>query len=49
MLVDWNQIIAALGETAAMVVFSLLFAILIGLPLGILLVVTREGIYGKML
>ncbi|MFD2761363.1 methionine ABC transporter permease [Lentibacillus juripiscarius] len=43
MLVDWNQIIAALGETAAMVVFSLLFAILIGLPLGILLVVTREG------
>ncbi|TRM11073.1 ABC transporter permease [Lentibacillus cibarius] len=43
MLVDWNQIVTALGETVAMVVFSLLFAIIIGLPLGILLVVTRQG------
>ncbi|WP_106495666.1 methionine ABC transporter permease [Lentibacillus sp. Marseille-P4043] len=43
MLVDWDQIIAALWETVSMVAFSLLFATIIGLPLGILLVVTRKG------
>lgn len=43
MLVDWDQIIVALGETITMVAFSLIFATLIGLPLGILLVVTRKG------
>ncbi|MFD1039926.1 methionine ABC transporter permease [Virgibacillus byunsanensis] len=43
MLVDWDQIIEALWETIAMVCFSLLFAVIIGLPLGILLVVTRKG------
>lgn len=43
MLVDFDQIIEALGETVTMVAFSLLFASLIGLPLGILLVVTRKG------
>ncbi|HLS08942.1 methionine ABC transporter permease [Lentibacillus sp.] len=43
MLVDWNQILVALGETIIMVAISLIFATLIGLPLGILLVVTRKG------
>ncbi|QKY68636.1 methionine ABC transporter permease [Lentibacillus sp. CBA3610] len=43
MLVDWNQILVALGETITMVSVSLLFAAIIGLPLGILLVVTRKG------
>lgn len=43
MLVDWDQIMTALGETITMVTISLLFATLIGLPLGILLVVTRKG------
>jgi D-methionine transport system permease protein len=43
MLVDWQQIIEALWETVAMVSFSLLFSVVIGLPLGILLVITRKG------
>ncbi|MYL44418.1 methionine ABC transporter permease MetI [Virgibacillus halodenitrificans] len=43
MLVDWQQIIEALWETIAMVSFSLLFSVVIGLPLGILLVITRKG------
>ncbi|MBP1971074.1 D-methionine transport system permease protein [Virgibacillus natechei] len=43
MLVNWDQILEALWETIAMVGFSLIFAIIIGLPLGILLVVTRPG------
>lgn len=43
MLVDWAQISEALWETIIMVTFSLLFAVVIGLPLGILLVVTRKG------
>jgi D-methionine transport system permease protein len=43
MLVDNQQIIDALWETVSMVGFSLLFSTLIGLPLGILLVVTRKG------
>lgn len=43
MLVDQAQIIEALVETIQMVAFSLLFSALLGLPLGILLVVTRKG------
>ncbi|MGD6966490.1 methionine ABC transporter permease [Rossellomorea vietnamensis] len=43
MLVDQDQIIEALIETVQMVAFSLLFSALLGLPLGILLVVTRKG------
>ncbi|WP_019155166.1 methionine ABC transporter permease [Robertmurraya massiliosenegalensis] len=43
MLVNSEQIIEALIETIQMVAFSLLFSILLGLPLGILLVVTRKG------
>ncbi|MEK3807219.1 methionine ABC transporter permease [Metabacillus sp. SLBN-84] len=43
MLVDSQQIIDALVETLAMTGFSLLFSTLIGLPLGVLLVITRKG------
>ncbi|WP_026583506.1 methionine ABC transporter permease [Bacillus sp. J33] len=43
MLVNQEKIIEALIETIQMVAFSLLFSALIGLPLGILLVVTRKG------
>lgn len=43
MLIDWNQIVEAIWETVAMVSFSLLFSALVGLPLGILLVITRKG------
>jgi D-methionine transport system permease protein len=43
MLVNSEQIIEALIETIQMVAFSLLFSTILGLPLGILLVVTRKG------
>ncbi|MGN7176023.1 methionine ABC transporter permease [Cytobacillus sp. SAFR-174] len=43
MLVNQEKIIEALIETVQMVAFSLLFSAFIGLPLGILLVVTRKG------
>lgn len=43
MLVDQQQIIDALVQTLEMVGFSLLFSTALGLPLGILLVVTRKG------
>jgi D-methionine transport system permease protein len=43
MLANTEQIIEALIETIQMVAFSLLFSTLLGLPLGILLVVTRKG------
>ncbi|USK54582.1 ABC transporter permease [Cytobacillus solani] len=43
MLVNSDQIIEALIETIQMVAFSLLFSAVLGLPLGILLVVTRKG------
>ncbi|CDQ37831.1 MULTISPECIES: methionine ABC transporter permease [Virgibacillus] len=43
MLVDNQQIVAALWETILMVGISLLFSFVIGLILGILLVVTRKG------
>ncbi|MGM0830218.1 MAG: methionine ABC transporter permease [Bacillota bacterium] len=39
----WPRIIEATWDTVAMVSFSLLFATLIGLPLGIIVVVTRKG------
>lgn len=39
----WPKIIEATWDTIAMVSFSLLFATLIGLPLGIIVVVTRKG------
>lgn len=43
MLVNSEQIISAIIETIQMVAFSLLFSTVLGLPLGILLVVTRKG------
>ncbi|KAA6453558.1 ABC transporter permease [Bacillus swezeyi] len=43
MLVTYDQIINALLETIQMTLFSLLFSSIIGIPLGILLVVTRKG------
>jgi D-methionine transport system permease protein len=43
MLVNSEQIIEALIETIQMVGFSLFFSALLGLPLGILLYVTRKG------
>lgn len=43
MLVNQEQIIEAIIETLQMVSFSLLFSVLLGLPLGILLYVTRKG------
>ncbi|WP_102273827.1 methionine ABC transporter permease [Cytobacillus massiliigabonensis] len=43
MLVNSDQIIEALIETIQMVAFSLLFSAVLGLPLGILLVITRKG------
>lgn len=43
MLVNSEQIISAVIETVQMVAFSLLFSAVLGLPLGILLVVTRKG------
>ncbi|TKC16167.1 methionine ABC transporter permease [Robertmurraya kyonggiensis] len=42
MLVNTEQIIEALFETIQMVSFSLLFSAILGIPLGILLVVTRK-------
>lgn len=39
----WPRIIEATVETIQMVGFSLLFSLIIGLPLGIVLVVTRPG------
>lgn len=43
MRVSNEEIIEAFWETVSMVSVSLLFAVIIGLPLGILLVVTRKG------
>ncbi len=39
----WNEIIKALFETCIMVFFSGLFAVIGGLPLGIILALTRKG------
>jgi len=43
MRVSNEEILEAFWETVSMVSISLLFAVIIGLPLGILLVVTRKG------
>ncbi|SFA71055.1 MULTISPECIES: methionine ABC transporter permease [unclassified Bacillus (in: firmicutes)] len=43
MLVESSEIVEALLDTITMVGLSLLFSTLIGLPLGILLVITRKG------
>lgn len=43
MLVNQSQILSAVIETIQMVTVSFLFAILLGLPLGIALFVTRKG------
>ncbi|AUJ24537.1 methionine ABC transporter permease [Virgibacillus dokdonensis] len=43
MLVDQEQLLQALWETAVMVGVSLIFSFLIGLVLGVLLVLTRKG------
>ncbi|MEH7381130.1 methionine ABC transporter permease [Bacillus sp. JJ1533] len=43
MLVNTDQIIEAVIETIQMVAFSFVFSIILGLPLGILLFVTRKG------
>ncbi|WP_099354689.1 methionine ABC transporter permease [Fredinandcohnia onubensis] len=43
MLVNSDQIIEAVIETVQMVGFSFIFSIVLGLPLGILLFVTRKG------
>lgn len=43
MLVSPEQIFEAFIETIQMVAFSLLFSVILGLPLGIILVVTRKG------
>lgn len=43
MLVNSEQIIEALIQTIQMVGFSFIFSIIIGLPLGILLFITRKG------
>lgn len=47
MKVDWNtfwpRVVQASGDTIMMVIFTLIFATLIGLPLGLLLFATRKG------
>jgi D-methionine transport system permease protein len=39
----WPQLTEAANETIQMVAFSLLFSAVIGIPIGVVLVVTREG------
>ncbi len=41
--ISLDQLIQGFGDTLYMVAFSLLFSALIGLPLGVLLVITRKG------
>lgn len=43
MLVSWSTILEAFLETVQMVSISFIFSIILGLPLGILLYVTRPG------
>lgn len=43
MSINWDLIVTGIGETVAMTFFASLFAYLIGLPLGVLLVITRKG------
>ncbi len=39
----WPQLVQALGETLYMTIPSVILAYLVGLPLGVLLVITRKG------
>lgn len=41
--IDWSLVSKGLGETCMMTLFASLFSYLIGLPLGVLLVITRRG------
>lgn len=43
MEVSLDQLLTGFGQTLYMVTLSLLFSIIIGLPLGIILVITRKG------
>ena len=43
MEITTEQLLTGFGDTLYMVAFSLLFSVVIGLPLGILLVITRNG------
>lgn len=43
MEITTEQLLTGFGDTLYMVAFSLLFSVVIGLPLGILLVITRKG------
>ena len=43
MLVSTDKILSALVETLQMVTVSFVFSILLGIPLGVLLYVTRSG------
>lgn len=43
MLVSWSTILEAFLETVQMVSISFIFSVILGLPLGILLYVTRSG------
>ena len=43
MLVSWSRILEAFLETVQMVSISFIFSVILGLPLGILLYVTRPG------
>ena len=45
---DSSQLLQALYETLYMVTVSLVIGALIGIPLGILLVVTRKMVYGRI-
>lgn len=43
MSIDWNLVLQGLKETVLMTAFASFFSYLIGLPMGILLVITRKG------
>ena len=43
MSIDWSIVWTGLGETALMTLFASFFSYLIGLPLGVLLIITRKG------
>ena len=45
---DSSQLLQALYETLCMATVSLVIGALIGIPLGILLVVTRKTVYGRI-
>jgi len=52
MRVDWStfwpRIVEATGQTITMVVFTLLFSSIIGILMGLLLYVTRKGMFLKI-